>query len=160
MVKVAELTGHMTRVLNMAQALPQFPLPTLDVLRTLKGGHASQVGAMESSQWLHTLEDHTSAVKGLSWCPFQGSPVYTLLWNRNERELLSSQNQLLRLWKYSSPVKDGSDGCTVASVVGDETLKFWNVFGMLQSLSLSHRQLQSRSLTLVKLNNSLTYVGT
>ncbi|KAL8551304.1 hypothetical protein ACS0TY_000403 [Phlomoides rotata] len=23
-------------------------------------------------------------------------------------------------------------GCTVASVAGDETLRFWNVFGMLQ----------------------------
>ncbi|KAK7380637.1 hypothetical protein VNO78_33152 [Psophocarpus tetragonolobus] len=26
-----------------------------------------------SRQWLHRLEDHTSAVKALAWCPFQGN---------------------------------------------------------------------------------------
>ncbi|RWV96540.1 hypothetical protein BHE74_00011018 [Ensete ventricosum] len=104
-----------------------------------------------------------------------GSQVCSLLWNKNERELLSShgftQNQLT-LWKYPSMVRiaeltghtsrvlfmaqvwiadDGSgsevccddrvgslmvllklqspDGCTVASAAGDETLRFWNVFG-------------------------------
>ncbi|RWW33559.1 hypothetical protein BHE74_00017052 [Ensete ventricosum] len=86
-----------------------------------------------------------------------GSQVCALLWNKNERELLSShgftQNQLT-LWKYPSMVKiaeltghtsrvlfmaqdaDGfslnlqsPDGCTVASAAGDETLRFWNVFG-------------------------------
>lgn len=92
-----------------------------------------------ATQWLHRLEDHTSAVKALAWCPFQGnllasgggsgdrcikfwnthtgaclnsidtgSQVCSLLWNKNERELLSShgftQNQLT-LWKYPSMVK-------------------------------------------------------
>ncbi|MFS7908280.1 putative transcription factor WD40-like family [Helianthus anomalus] len=76
-----------------------------------------------------------------------GSQVCALLWNNNERELLSShgfsQNQLT-LWKYPSMVKMGEltghtsrvlfmaqspDGCTVASAAGDETLRFWNVFG-------------------------------
>ncbi|KAK1259856.1 Protein FIZZY-RELATED 1 [Acorus gramineus] len=75
-----------------------------------------------------------------------GSQVCALLWNKTERELLSShgfaQNQLT-LWKYPSMVKvaeltghtsrvlfmaQSPDGCTVASA-GDETLKFWNVFG-------------------------------
>ncbi|OVA15153.1 WD40 repeat [Macleaya cordata] len=70
------------------------------------------------TQWLHRLEDHTAAVKALAWCPFQanllasgggecikfwnthtgvcsnsvdtGSQVCSLLWNKNERELLSS----------------------------------------------------------------------
>ncbi|XP_065850244.1 cell division cycle 20.2, cofactor of APC complex-like [Euphorbia lathyris] len=132
-----------------------------------------------STQWLHRLEDHTSAVKALAWCPFQGnllatggggadrcikfwnthtgaclnsvdtgSQVCSLLWNKNERELLSShgftQNQLT-LWKYPSMVKMGEltghtsrvlymtqspDGCTVATAAGDETLRFWNVFGV------------------------------
>ncbi|CAN1286229.1 Cell division cycle 20.1, cofactor of APC complex [Linum perenne] len=131
-----------------------------------------------STQYLHRLEDHTSAVKALAWCPFQGnllatgggggdrtikfwnthtgaclnsvdtgSQVCALLWNKNERELLSShgftQNQLT-LWKYPSMVKTAEltghtsrvlfmaqspDGCTVASAAGDETLRFWNVFG-------------------------------
>ncbi|XP_068634803.1 cell division cycle 20.2, cofactor of APC complex-like [Aristolochia californica] len=132
-------------------------------------------------QWLHRLEDHTAAVKALSWCPFQsnllasgggsgdrcikfwnthtgaclnsvdtGSQVCSLLWSKNERELLSShgftQNQLT-LWKYPSMVKmaeltghtsrvlfmaQSPDGCTVASAAGDETLRFWNVFGAPQ----------------------------
>lgn len=76
-----------------------------------------------------------------------GSQVCALLWNKNERELLSShgftQNQLT-LWKYPSMVKmaeltghtsrvlfmaQSPDGCTVATAAGDETLRFWNVFG-------------------------------
>lgn len=76
-----------------------------------------------------------------------GSQVCSLIWNKNERELLSShgftQNQLT-LWKYPSMVKvaeltghtsrvlfmaQSPDGCTVASAAGDETLRFWNVFG-------------------------------
>ncbi|CAI0434908.1 unnamed protein product [Linum tenue] len=142
-------------------------------LRTLKVASSSS-----PTQYLHRLEDHTSAVKALAWCPFQsnllasgggggdrtikfwnthtgaclnsvdtGSQVCALLWNKNERELLSShgftQNQLT-LWKYPSMVKTAEltghtsrvlflaqspDGCTVASAAGDETLRFWNVFG-------------------------------
>ncbi|XP_042484841.1 cell division cycle 20.1, cofactor of APC complex-like [Macadamia integrifolia] len=76
-----------------------------------------------------------------------GSQVCSLLWSKNERELLSShgftQNQLT-LWKYPSMVKlaeltghtsrvlfmaQSPDGCTVASAAADETLRFWNVFG-------------------------------
>ncbi|XP_031484622.1 cell division cycle 20.2, cofactor of APC complex-like isoform X1 [Nymphaea colorata] len=77
-----------------------------------------------------------------------GSQVCALLWSKTERELLSShgfdQNQLT-LWKYPSMVRMAEltghtsrvlfmamspDGCTVASAsAGDETLRFWNVFG-------------------------------
>ncbi|KAJ9179744.1 hypothetical protein P3X46_008078 [Hevea brasiliensis] len=77
-----------------------------------------------------------------------GSQVCSLLWSKNERELLSShgftQNQLT-LWKYPSMVKmaelnghtsrvlfmtQSPDGCSVATAAGDETLRFWNVFGV------------------------------
>ncbi|KAK7396796.1 hypothetical protein VNO78_17955 [Psophocarpus tetragonolobus] len=80
-----------------------------------------------------------------------GSQVCALLWNNNERELLSShgftQNQLT-LWKYPSMLKmaelkghtsrvlfmaQSPNGCTVASAAGDETLRFWNVFGTPQT---------------------------
>jgi cell division cycle protein 20 (cofactor of APC complex) len=99
----------------------------------------SMASSNSATQWVHRLEDHTSAVKALAWCPFQsnllatgggggdrcikfwnthtgaclnsvdtGSQVCALLWNKNERELLSShgftQNQLT-LWKYPSMVK-------------------------------------------------------
>ncbi|GLT96303.1 hypothetical protein SLE2022_139370 [Rubroshorea leprosula] len=76
-----------------------------------------------------------------------GSQVCALLWNKHERELLSShgftQNQLI-LWKYPSMVKmaeltghrsrvlymtESPDGYTVATAAGDETLRFWKVFG-------------------------------
>ncbi|XP_058733318.1 cell division cycle 20.1, cofactor of APC complex-like [Vicia villosa] len=75
-----------------------------------------------------------------------GSQVCSLLWNKNERELLSShgfpRNQLI-LWKYPSMEKmaelnghtsrvlymtQSPDGCTVASAAADETLRFWSVF--------------------------------
>ncbi|CAN1751083.1 Cell division cycle 20.1, cofactor of APC complex [Linum perenne] len=132
------------------------------------------------TQYLHRLEDHTSAVKALAWCPFQGnllatgggvgdgkikfwnthtgaclnsvdtgSQVCGLLWNKKERELLSSHGfprNELTLWKYPSMVEinelnghtsrvlfmaESPNGCTVATAAGaeDETLKLWNVFG-------------------------------
>ncbi|KAK3037639.1 hypothetical protein RJ639_030416 [Escallonia herrerae] len=131
-----------------------------------------------ANQWLYRLTDHRSAVKALSWCPFQsnllssgggvgdhsikfwnthtgrclnsvdtGSQVCCLLWNKHERELLSShgfnKNELI-LWKYPSMVKlaelyghssrvlymtQSPSGYTVASAAADETLKLWNVFG-------------------------------
>ncbi|GAY61528.1 hypothetical protein CUMW_210650 [Citrus unshiu] len=146
----------------------------------------SMASSNSVTQWLHRLEEHTSAVKAIAWCPFQsnllatgggggdrcikfwnthtgaclnsvdtGSQVCALLWNKNERELLSShgftQNQLT-LWKYPSMVKmaelsghtsrvlfmaQSPDGCTVASAAADETLRFWNVFGAPQVISKS-----------------------
>ncbi|KAJ0781682.1 putative transcription factor WD40-like family [Helianthus annuus] len=95
------------------------------IVETYSGHHQEVYGLVASfispSQWLHQLEDHTTAVKALAWCPFQGnllasgggsvdkcikcwnthtgaclnsvdtgSQVCALLWNQNERELLSS----------------------------------------------------------------------
>ncbi|XP_071733779.1 cell division cycle 20.2, cofactor of APC complex-like [Rutidosis leptorrhynchoides] len=127
------------------------------------------------THYLHRLEDHAAAVKSIAWCPFQanllasgsddgikfwntrtgaclnsvdtGSEVCSLLWNNNERELLSSHgspHNQLTLWKYPSMVKmveltghssrvlfmaQSPDGCTVASAAGNDALRFWNVFG-------------------------------
>ncbi|KAF7000709.1 hypothetical protein CFC21_065734 [Triticum aestivum] len=76
-----------------------------------------------------------------------GAQVCALLWNKNEKELLSAcgfVQKPLTLWKYPSMVKlaeleghtsrvlclaQSPDGPTVASVAADETLRFWNVFG-------------------------------
>ena len=74
------------------------------------------------------------------------SQVCSLVWNKHEREILSShgfsQNQLC-LWKYPSMTKiaeltghtsrvlhlaTSPDGCTVVSAAADETLRFWKVF--------------------------------
>ena len=75
------------------------------------------------------------------------SQVCSLVWNKNEREILSShgfsQNQLC-LWKYPTMTKmaeltghtarvlhmaQSPDGATVVSAAADETLRFWKVFG-------------------------------
>ncbi|CAN0920607.1 Cell division cycle 20.5, cofactor of APC complex [Linum grandiflorum] len=130
-----------------------------------------------SMEYLHRLKDHTSTVKALAWCPFKrnllatggdddktikfwntetgaclnsvntGSHVSALMWNKHEKELLSSHglpgNQVI-LWKYPAMVKlfetpgltsrhlvmdQSPDGCTVASAAGDEKLRIWNMFG-------------------------------
>ncbi|VAH36197.1 unnamed protein product [Triticum turgidum subsp. durum] len=91
-----------------------------------------------------------------------GSQVCALLWNKNDRELLSShgftQNQLT-LWKYPSMAKmaelnghtsrvlfmaQSPDGCTVASAAADETLRFWNVFSEAPKSAVKEKTSQSR----------------
>ncbi|GMY38386.1 cell division cycle 20.2, cofactor of APC complex-like [Fagus crenata] len=125
----------------------------------------SMASSIAPTQWLHRLEGHTAAVKALAWCPFQGNllasggGVCALLWNKNERELLSShgftKNQLT-LWKYPSMVKmaeltghtsrvlfmaQSPDGCSVASAAADETLRLWNVFGTPEVAKPALRQI-------------------
>ncbi|KMZ68734.1 Cell division cycle protein 20 [Zostera marina] len=99
-----------------------------------------------------------------------GSQVCSLLWNNNEKELLSSHgfnNNQLTLWKYPSMVKmaeltghsfrvlfmaQSPDGCTVATAAGDETLRFWNVFGNPKSQK-SARKLKACTLPFAKYNH-------
>jgi cell division cycle 20, cofactor of APC complex len=83
-----------------------------------------------------------------------GSQVCSVVWSKHQRELCSShgfsENQLI-LWKYGSrssltKVKEltghtarilslacSPDGSTVVSAAGDESLRFWNVFGSAPS---------------------------
>lgn len=76
-----------------------------------------------------------------------GSQVCNLQWSKNSNEIVSthgySQNQIV-VWKYPSMTQVASltghtfrvlylamspDGRTVVTGAGDETLRFWNVFG-------------------------------
>jgi cell division cycle protein 20 (cofactor of APC complex) len=87
-----------------------------------------------------------------------GSQVCSILWSKHQRELCSShgfsENQLI-LWKYGSrsnltKVKEltghtarilslacSPDGSTVVSAAGDESLRFWNIFGSAPQTSRS-----------------------
>ncbi|CAN0921637.1 Cell division cycle 20.1, cofactor of APC complex [Linum grandiflorum] len=93
-----------------------------------------------ASSWLHRIEAHKSAVRAIAWCPYKGSmvasggdstikfwdthrggrlnsietgsEVCSLLWNKNEKELLSSHGSPdgspgneITLWKYPAMLK-------------------------------------------------------
>ncbi|XP_047330896.1 cell division cycle 20.2, cofactor of APC complex-like [Impatiens glandulifera] len=92
-----------------------------------------------------------------------GSQVCGLVWNKNERELLSShgfsQNQLT-LWKYPSMVKvaelnghtsrvlfmtQSPDGNTIATAAGDETLRFWKAFGTPSASEVASKSLAAKA---------------
>ncbi|KAF3959281.1 hypothetical protein CMV_015892 [Castanea mollissima] len=107
------------------------------------------------------LTEHTAAVKAIAWSPHQsdhlafgggtvdrcirfwnttnghqlnsvdtGSQVCDLAWSKNVNEIVSthgySQNQIM-VWKYPSMTK------TIVTGVGDETLRFWNVFKSMKT---------------------------
>ncbi|CAA2968073.1 cell division cycle, cofactor of APC complex-like [Olea europaea subsp. europaea] len=141
---VETYTGHHQEVCGLKWSVSSQQLASGRNDKLLHIWERSMASSNSPTQWLHRLEEHTAAFKALAWCPFQvdtGSQVCALLWNKNERELLSShgltQNQLA-LWKYPSMVKIAElTGHTskrsfygsVASAAGDEILRFWNVFG-------------------------------
>ncbi|KAK1306953.1 Protein FIZZY-RELATED 3 [Acorus calamus] len=83
-------------------------------------GPVDDLPVRRANQWLHRLEDHTAAVKALAWCPFQSN-------------LLASggggATELARAHAEPAHAVESPDGCTVASAAGDETLRFWNIFG-------------------------------
>ncbi|CAG7884926.1 unnamed protein product, partial [Brassica rapa] len=83
----------------------------------------SVASSNSTTQWLHRLEEHTSAVKALAWCPFQANLLATgggggdrtiKFWNTHTGACLNSVDT----------------GSQVSSAAGDETLRFWNVFGV------------------------------
>ncbi|KAK1574907.1 hypothetical protein Q3G72_000932 [Acer saccharum] len=94
-----------------------------------------------------------------------GSQVSALLWNKNQRELLSSHgfpHNQLTLWKYPSMVKatkltghtsrvrfmaQSPDGCTVASAAAGNTLRILNSMGILKWLNLLRKRPVSHLLT-------------
>merc|ERR1712159_689387 len=79
------------------------------------------------------------------------SQVCSMVWSKHDKELVSSHgfsNNELIVWKYPSMVKlaelsghtsrvlhlaQSPDGATIASAAGDETLRFWNLFGSCQT---------------------------
>ena len=97
-----------------------------------------------------------------------GSPVCQLLWNKYEKEIISSQgnnkNQIC-LWSYPKMNKIAElnghlnralylamspDGCTMVSGSSDETLRFWNI---------NERDIIKKKNRENKSGNSLTYFG-
>ncbi|XP_059625043.1 cell division cycle 20.1, cofactor of APC complex-like isoform X2 [Cornus florida] len=63
--------------------------------------HSSMASRNSSNQWLHRLEDHTAAVKALSWCPFNSYLLASgggagdqciKFWNTNTGVRLNSMN--------------------------------------------------------------------
>ncbi|KAK4349576.1 hypothetical protein RND71_032331 [Anisodus tanguticus] len=137
-------------------------------------GHILTTGGMDCmiinndvcvrSHVVGTYKGHNQEICGLKWSASgqqlasggndnlsnmvaSGSQVCSLLWNRHERELLSSHgftdNQLTG-WKYPSMMKiselfchtsrvlhmvQSPDGYTVATAAADEMLRLWNVLG-------------------------------
>lgn len=98
------------------------------------------------------------------------SQVCALQWSKHEKEILSShgfsQNQLC-LWKYPSMVKmaeftghtsrvlhlaQSPDGYTVASAAGDETLRFWQVFGAPEVKPAAQKRTKEVGSALTSLN--------
>ncbi|KAK6934866.1 WD40 repeat [Dillenia turbinata] len=103
---------------------------------------ASGGGDADGGSCINFWDTHTGSHSNLV---YTDSEVCSLMWNKNEHELLSShgspQNQLI-LWTYPSMLKraeltahqsrvlytaQSPNGCTVACASGDEMLTFWNV---------------------------------
>uniref|UniRef100_A0A8R7QFA7 Anaphase-promoting complex subunit 4 WD40 domain-containing protein n=1 Tax=Triticum urartu TaxID=4572 RepID=A0A8R7QFA7_TRIUA len=126
------------------------------MLRTLRGVHESRVGSLAWNSSILTtggmdgkIVNNDVRMRSHMVQTYRGheAEVCALLWNKNEKELLSAcgfVQKPLTLWKYPSMVKlaeleghtsrvlclaQNPDGSTVASVAADETLRFWNVFG-------------------------------
>lgn len=91
MVKMAELTGHTSRVLHLAQVCILFPHTTFWILQHcyVQRSHAFVLGPW----YMEMSGDYNKRLTRMSWF-------------------------------FQSP-----DGYTVASAAGDETLRFWQVFG-------------------------------
>ncbi|CAN6855379.1 unnamed protein product [Brassica oleracea] len=105
--------------------------------RLVSGGNDSLVHIWDrssSAQWLHRLRGHTSAAKALTWCPFRSNLLAfgggeedrkIKFWNTQTGACLNSVDT------GSSQV---SDKVYLISAAGDETLRFWNVFGVPETV--------------------------
>ncbi|KAE8725007.1 Cell division cycle 20.1, cofactor of APC complex [Hibiscus syriacus] len=92
----------------------------------------SMASSNSPTQWLHKLEDHTSAVKALPgalsraicWPPVEAAVIEPLA-NPLEISIDGEDGRANRSYYMAQ----SPDGCAVASAAGDETLRFWNVSG-------------------------------
>ncbi|KDP22501.1 hypothetical protein JCGZ_26332 [Jatropha curcas] len=92
-----------------------------------------EASKLSSSNFLHRFTEHKAAVKALAWCPYQ----FNVLASGGDLCIgveQTSQGVIKWTWirSHSSRViglSQSPDGLTVVSAGGDETLRFWEIFG-------------------------------
>nr|GME11862.1 cell division cycle 20.2, cofactor of APC complex-like [Ipomoea batatas] len=134
------------------------------LLRTLRGGHQSRVGALDWNNHIlttggmdglinnndvrvrapivETYRGHHQEVCGLKWSALgqqfaSGEMIISSTYGTDQQLLPTPRRSGFTGWRITQlllrPLLGvhfrSLDGCTVASAAGDETLRFWNVFG-------------------------------
>uniref|UniRef100_A0A0D3E312 Uncharacterized protein n=1 Tax=Brassica oleracea var. oleracea TaxID=109376 RepID=A0A0D3E312_BRAOL len=91
--------------------------------RRASGGNDSLVHIWDRS----SSTQHTSAAKALAWCPFQSN-------------LLASgggeEDRKIKFWNTQTGacLNSVDTGSSQSQAAGDETLRFWNVFGVPETV--------------------------
>ncbi|CAN7025465.1 unnamed protein product [Brassica oleracea var. botrytis] len=88
--------------------------------RLASGGNDSLVHIWDHSS---STQGHTSAAKALAWCPFQSN----LLASSGGEE-----DRKIKFWNTQTGACLNS--VDTVSAAGDETLRFWNVFGVPETV--------------------------
>lgn len=126
---------------------------------------ASMAPSNSSNQWLHRLEDHSAAVKALSWCPFQSNLLasgggmgdhHIRFWNTNTGACLNS-------------VDTGSQVCSLlwstherellsAHGFSDNQLTLWKYPSMVKIADLEGHTSRVLSMAKVLMNSFDLYI--
>uniref|UniRef100_A0A251SA42 Putative WD40/YVTN repeat-like-containing domain-containing protein n=1 Tax=Helianthus annuus TaxID=4232 RepID=A0A251SA42_HELAN len=127
MVKMAELTGHTSRVLFMTQSPDGCTVASAAGDETLRFWNV--FGSPEVAAKAATVKPSFNNAERAEW----NNMLIDMLdvihltdrwsWLGGDRSIDAKAEEIIALSLWSP------DGCTVASAAGDETLRFWNVFG-------------------------------